>query len=106
MEYSDFSGRAAFQEADEDSDHGAQHFNDQPTSDHSRSAYLTHITCDIKPRLTKEQHDILEAHFQQQNKPNTNTKKGYAEDLGVSLEKVNVGCLVHGGCDLYAYILS
>lgn len=48
------------------------------------------MTCDIKPRLTKEQHDILESHFQKQNKPSTNTKKGFAETLNVSLDKVNV----------------
>ncbi|KAF2018778.1 hypothetical protein BU24DRAFT_405533 [Aaosphaeria arxii CBS 175.79] len=44
---------------------------------------------DVKPRLTKEQHDILEAHFQQQHKPSTNTKKGFAETLGVPLDKIN-----------------
>ena len=49
-----------------------------------------HISCDIKPRLTKEQHDILETHFQSQPKPNTSTKKGFAESLNVSLDKVNV----------------
>ncbi|KAF2161847.1 hypothetical protein M409DRAFT_58912 [Zasmidium cellare ATCC 36951] len=48
-----------------------------------------HMSCDIKPRLTKEQHDILEAHYQKQQKPNTNTKKGFADSLGVSLDKVN-----------------
>lgn len=46
---------------------------------------------DVKPRLTKEQHDILEAHFQQQHKPSTSTKKGFAEALGVPLDKINVG---------------
>lgn len=52
-----------------------------------------HPVCqEAKPRLTKEQHDILEAHFQQQNKPSTSTKKGFAEGLGVPLEKINVGC--------------
>ena len=45
---------------------------------------------DVKPRLTKEQHDILEAHFQQQHKPSTSTKKGFAENLGVPLDKINV----------------
>lgn len=44
---------------------------------------------DVKPRLTKEQHDILEAHFQQQHKPSTNTKKGFAEALGVPIDKIN-----------------
>lgn len=45
---------------------------------------------DVKPRLTKEQHDILEAHFQQHHKPSTSTKKGFAETLGVPLDKINV----------------
>jgi hypothetical protein len=45
---------------------------------------------DVKPRLTKEQHDILEAHFQQQHKPSTSTKKGFAETLGVPVDKINV----------------
>lgn len=49
-------------------------------------------TGDVKPRLTKEQHDILEAHFQQQHKPSTSTKKGFAETLGVPLDKINVSC--------------
>ncbi|KAF2460921.1 hypothetical protein BDY21DRAFT_135406 [Lineolata rhizophorae] len=44
---------------------------------------------EVKPRLTKEQHDILEAHFQQQQKPSTATKKGFADNLGVPLEKIN-----------------
>ncbi|KAB2577487.1 Homeobox protein HD-5 [Lasiodiplodia theobromae] len=49
-----------------------------------------HPVCqEVKPRLTKEQHDILEAHFQQQHKPSTTTKKGFAESLGVPLEKIN-----------------
>lgn len=45
---------------------------------------------DVKPRLTKEQHDILEAHFRQQHKPSTSTKKGFADTLGVPLDKINV----------------
>ena len=52
--------------------------------------HLAGLAVDVKPRLTKEQHDVLEAHYQQQNKPNTQTKKGFAETLGVSLDKVNV----------------
>lgn len=53
---------------------------------------VIHVVGDVKPRLTKEQHDILEAHFQQQAKPSTNTKKGFAESLGVPLDKINVRC--------------
>ncbi|KAH7130748.1 hypothetical protein B0J11DRAFT_429818 [Dendryphion nanum] len=44
---------------------------------------------DVKPRLTKEQHDILESHFQIQHKPSTSTKKGFAESLNVPLDKIN-----------------
>ncbi|KAF2691324.1 hypothetical protein K458DRAFT_287175 [Lentithecium fluviatile CBS 122367] len=44
---------------------------------------------DVKPRLTKEQHDILESHFQAQHKPSTSTKKTFAENLGVPLDKIN-----------------
>ncbi|KAF4549434.1 Hypothetical protein D9617_21g096550 [Elsinoe fawcettii] len=51
--------------------------------------HLASLAVDVKPRLTKEQHDILESHYQQQSKPNTQTKKGFAETLGVSLDKVN-----------------
>lgn len=45
---------------------------------------------DSKPRLSKEQQDILENAFRQQAKPSTNTKKQYAQSLGVPLDKVNV----------------
>ena len=48
------------------------------------------VCAEVKPRLTKEQHDILERHFQQQPKPSTNVKKGFAEVLGVPLDKINV----------------
>jgi hypothetical protein len=65
--------------------------------DPSRNPYVNaipqhQVACDIKPRLTKEQHDILEAHYTEQTKPNTSTKKGFAESLNVSLDKVNVSC--------------
>ncbi|KAH6615212.1 hypothetical protein C7974DRAFT_61060 [Boeremia exigua] len=44
---------------------------------------------DVKPRLTKDQHDILEQHFQQQHKPTTGVKKAFADRLGVPLDKIN-----------------
>ncbi|KAI8936322.1 hypothetical protein NX059_006738 [Plenodomus lindquistii] len=44
---------------------------------------------DVKPRLTKDQHDVLEQHFQQQHKPSTNVKKEFAAKLGVPLDKIN-----------------
>ncbi|KAK4634529.1 hypothetical protein CLAFUW4_00733 [Fulvia fulva] len=61
----------------------------QPGFYNPNASLAQQMSCDIKPRLTKEQHDILESHYQKQNKPNTNTKKGFAESLNVSLDKVN-----------------
>jgi hypothetical protein len=52
---------------------------------------------EVKPRLTKDQHDVLEQHFQQQHKPSTNVKKEFAARLNVPLDKINVssrhGCV-------------
>ncbi|KAF1840818.1 uncharacterized protein K460DRAFT_410222 [Cucurbitaria berberidis CBS 394.84] len=45
--------------------------------------------CDVKPRLTKDQHDVLEQHFLAQHKPSTNVKKDFALKLGVPLDKIN-----------------
>ena len=78
--------------------HVSQHFTqpatsalqDQPNPSYFASNVPQQISCDIKPRLTKEQHDVLETHYQKQPKPNTNTKKSFAEHLNVSLDKVNV----------------
>lgn len=53
-------------------------------------AYLSAPPTEVRPRLTKEQHDILERHFQGERKPNTATKKSIAESLEVPLEKINV----------------
>lgn len=44
---------------------------------------------DVKPRLSKSQHEMLEVEYSKQAKPSTSTKKGFAEALGVSLDKVN-----------------
>ena len=103
MEYIDLWCQSPSQESADEIGSGAvghqpvQHFNsassygqDQPNAPYLGPNFPAHISCDIKPRLTKEQHDILEAHYQKQNKPNTNTKKGFAESLHVSLDKVNV----------------
>lgn len=53
-------------------------------------AYLSAPPTEVRPRLTKEQHDILERHFQGEKKPTTATKKSIAESLEVPLEKINV----------------
>jgi len=116
MEFVDYSGPAGFQNAadGESREYGIQHqhqlHHPYPHSlhDSARLAYYhpdpnsaavqRRISCDIKPRLTKEQHDVLEDHYLQQPKPNTNTKKGFAESLGVSLDKVNVSGNGMGGC--------
>jgi len=56
--------------------------------------------CDVKPRLTKEQHEILEQHFAKQAKPSTVTKKDVADKLQVSIEKINVS-LALSRCKLW-----
>lgn len=48
------------------------------------------ISHESKPRLSKDQQDILERHFQAQPKPSTLVKKDFSERLGVPLDKINV----------------
>ena len=43
-----------------------------------------------RPRLTTEQTNILEAKFQADPKPPTDTKKEIAQNIGLPLDKVNV----------------
>ncbi|KAH0368775.1 hypothetical protein KCU84_g4894, partial [Aureobasidium melanogenum] len=94
MEFADYPGL----NADLAADFHARHFTRRDThmfSDHLgqmphfNPAALAGLAVDVKPRLTKEQHDVLENEFRKQAKPNTNTKKRFAEVLGVSLDKVN-----------------
>lgn len=97
----DYSG--GFQQASEDM--GERSGRHQPHFTHSTSSSIgesqkaayynnsnisTNISCDIKPRLTKDQHDLLEKEYKKHPKPVTAVKKGFAETLGVSLDKVNV----------------
>ena len=99
MEFADYSGLGA----DIASDFHARHFARRDTHiyDSNHLAHVSHfnpaalagLALDAKPRLTKEQHDILENEFLKQAKPNTNSKKRFAEVLGVSLDKVNVSCV-------------
>lgn len=101
MEYATLASQNGYQEGLTDAvDPTRHHFKSHSSSgmsDQSKGTYYGananphphHISCDIKPRLTKEQHDILEAHYQTQPKPSTNTKKSFAESLNVSLDKVN-----------------
>jgi hypothetical protein len=67
---------------------------------HPQPHGVPHVA-EVKPRLTKEQHDILERHFQAHHKPSTNTKKGFAENLGVPLDKINVRLMQNPVVDIY-----
>ncbi|KAK4997665.1 hypothetical protein LTR66_002964 [Elasticomyces elasticus] len=72
----------------EELDHGqSKPARSEHITDHQQHALQ--IACDVKPRLSKEQHDTLEQKFQENNKPSTLTKKGYADLLGVHLDKIN-----------------
>jgi hypothetical protein len=48
-------------------------------------------TNDTKPRLGKDEVDILEREFKKNPKPTTQTKRQFAEDMGVDLARINVG---------------
>lgn len=53
----------------------------------------THHKNETKPRLGKEEVEVLERSFQKNPKPTTNTKKQFAEDMGVDLSRINVRIL-------------
>ncbi|KAG0649686.1 Anterior-restricted homeobox [Hyphodiscus hymeniophilus] len=44
---------------------------------------------ETKPRLGKEEVEILEHEFKKNPKPTTQTKRGFAEDMGVELARIN-----------------
>lgn len=96
----DLAGQATYRDGGVGEDECAPAFYppaNPSIADPTKPTYITQqIPCDIKPRLTKEQHDILEGEFQKQHKPNTITKKRFAESLGVSLDKVNVSVIPSG----------
>ncbi|KAI7136927.1 hypothetical protein KC352_g30385, partial [Hortaea werneckii] len=88
--FMDFARPAGFHDAGENDQAHYYSAAAAPMGDPTKTSYIQQqVPCDIKPRLTKEQHDVLEAEFQRQHKPNTITKKRFAEVLGVSLDKVN-----------------
>lgn len=55
-------------------------------------------TNETKPRLGKDEVDILEREFKKNPKPTTQTKRQFAEDMGVDLARINVSlCAPHAG---------
>jgi len=50
-------------------------------------------TNETKPRLGKEEVNILEREFKKNPKPTTQTKRQFSEDFGVDLARINVGKL-------------
>lgn len=47
-------------------------------------------TTESKPRLSKEEVEVLEAEFQKNHKPNSTTKKALAESMHVDNARINV----------------
>jgi hypothetical protein len=47
-------------------------------------------TNEAKPRLVKDEVDILEREFKKNPNPTTQTKRQYAEDMTVDLARINV----------------
>lgn len=61
---------------------------------HPHQQHLVHHqqmsrTTESKPRLSKEEVEILEAEFQKNHKPNSSTKKGLAESMRVDNARIN-----------------
>lgn len=50
-------------------------------------------TTESKPRLSKEEVELLEAEFQKNHKPSSNTKKSLAESMRVDNARINVSDL-------------
>lgn len=50
-------------------------------------------TTESKPRLSKEEVEVLEAEFQKNHKPNSTTKKALAESMRVDNARINVRAL-------------
>lgn len=81
----------------------------------SMDAYQTHHhhlvhhhqmsrTTESKPRLSKEEVEVLEAEFQKNHKPNSSTKKALAESMRVDNARINVG--VHDQCLVSTFPLT
>jgi len=64
------------------------------------------VSHESKPRLSKEQQDILERHFQAQPKPSTTIKRGFADTLGVPLDKINVSPVLVVHCQERSILTS
>lgn len=65
---------------------------DSFTSHHQQLVHHQHMsrTTESKPRLSKEEVEILEAEFQKNHKPNSSTKKALAESMRVDNARINV----------------
>jgi hypothetical protein len=87
--------------------HHFQHHHDQMYADpqHNMHSYAamahqqpstmgipqsTTRTNETKPRLGKDEVEILEREFKKNPKPTTQTKRQFAEDMGVDLARINV----------------
>lgn len=55
-------------------------------------------TTESKPRLSKEEVEVLEAEFQKNHKPNSTTKKALAESMRVDNARINVSPPTCGTC--------
>jgi hypothetical protein len=56
---------------------------------HLAHAHMSRTT-ETKPRLSKEEVEVLEAEFQKNHKPNSSTKKALAESMRVDNARINV----------------
>jgi hypothetical protein len=79
-----------------------QHFNQQPISfdiqlhnyamaqQHAQLSMPPAKPNETKPRLGKDEVDILEREFRENPKPTTKVKQKFAREMGVELPRINV----------------
>lgn len=77
------------------SDHRGQNLHSYAVPQQSSALITVPIptmkTNETKPRLGKDEVEILERAFKKNPKPTTQIKHQFAEDMGVELARINVG---------------
>lgn len=63
-------------------------------------------TNETKPRLGKDEVDVLEFEFNKNPKPTTQTKRGYADSMGVELSRINVRTAIEVSSEVLILICS
>lgn len=77
--------------------HAMAYFQQQQQQQQQRAAMMGHAgmhgskQTEPKPRLAKDEVELLEREFSKNQKPNSSTKRELAEQMGVEVPRINVG---------------